>query len=347
MANKDVTQVPSEEGKFDIEDIKDPLEEADNAKVEAKEDVDIEDAVAEDADAEPAETIEDEKPSEENMESSKEEKDELEKAQDEASSETAEKEVTDSAKAKAAKKPFPWKIVAIVVITFLVTGALALGGFYYYQKKNTPKTTDTDTTPAPANNVTVNVTPQQKTFYTNAEPTLNLRQEPNTAAAVLAKIPYGTQLTALATQNSWYKVTYSGQNGWIDSTYTQAENPLVYKNTTYGFQMTFLSGWGGYKFFPITGEAGATAAWYVALPTTQANYSETGIDKGYASMFALTVFTPDQWKAVATAEGPKPTLAVQNQQWVIAYSLPNGTPPTDLATQASQSKTVISTIKFY
>jgi uncharacterized protein YgiM (DUF1202 family) len=330
-----------EDGKLEIEDIKDPLDELD------KKDVDLEEAVSEEPEKEvAAEEVEPEKA---------EEPDELEKAVAEPKPVPSEvekpetlKEDKKAEKPAKDKKPFPWKTVAIVVITFLVTAALIMGGFYLYQKNNKPAEEVKE--PTTTNNVQVNVTPPAttKSVYVTAQPTLNLRKDPNSTAQILTTIPFGTKLDVLATSGTWYKVTYNGQTGWVDATYTATANPLVYQNPDYKFEITFPSDWAGYKLFPMTPESGVTAAWYVGLPTKDTAYVPSGVDKGYANMFALVAYTPAQWATLKASGDPvMSTVAVQNQQWVITYSVPNGIMATDLKKQEAEVPTIVKTIKFY
>lgn len=50
---------------------------------------------------------------------------------------------------------------------------------------------------------------------------LNLRSEPNAEATRLLTIPYTTVLNASQrSEEGWYRVTYEGQEGWIDGAYT-------------------------------------------------------------------------------------------------------------------------------
>jgi uncharacterized protein YgiM (DUF1202 family) len=239
-----------------------------------------------------------------------------------------------------------------LVILLSVLGALLLAavGFVAWQSYSADKTLTAEEKvekPATANPKDVPATTTEQVVYVNASDGLNMRQEPKSDSPVLALIPNGTKLVVLETSGDWYKVTFDSKTGWVAKLYTTDVNPLVYKNTNYGFEMTFPANW-AYKFFPIKAEDGVTAAYYVALPTTDASIDESsmGIDKGYYSLFAITVYTPSQWDTARKAEGPKSTLLVQNAKYVVTYSTPNGIAATDLAARVAEVKAVLATIKF-
>lgn len=102
----------------------------------------------------------------------------------------------------------------------------------------------------------------------------------------------------------------------------------TYTNTKYGFQLTFTDPWKGYKVFETTLTDG-TIVLYVAVPTTDTSWEETNIDKGYASLFAISVLTPAQWAQVESSEGPKDAYISKNGDWVFAWS-PAQAAPQDL-----------------
>jgi hypothetical protein len=242
------------------------------------------------------------------------------------------------------------KIWLIVLLSTLGVLLLVAGGYVAWQSYNAnkkltaeekvEKTVVADTKDTPA-------TTTETVVYVNAPDGLNMRQEPKADALVIALIPNGTKLVVLETSGDWYKVTYEGKTGWCAKLYTTGTNPLVYKNSTYGYEMTFPATW-AYKLFPIKEEDGVTAAYYVAVPTTDTTSDETsmGIDKGYLSLFAITVYTPAQWDTASKAEGPKPTVAIQNANYVITYSKPNGTIPSYLAARAAEVSSILATLKF-
>jgi len=62
--------------------------------------------------------------------------------------------------------------------------------------------------------------------YTSNGKTLNLRQEPNTDAKILANIPYGAAVNVYQPYNSaWYSVGYNGISGYVMSKYLVSYAP--------------------------------------------------------------------------------------------------------------------------
>lgn len=241
-----------------------------------------------------------------------------------------------------------WLVVLLTVLATLLIAAGAYVAWQSYKADKTLKSEEKIENPVNTNTVTTTTTATEKFVYINAPEGLNLRKEANATSEVLAIVPNGTKLAPLETSGDWYKTTFNNKTGWIAKLYTSDTDPLVYKNTTYGFQITFPATW-NYKFFPTKAETGVTAGYYVAVPTadTKVDESASGIDKGYASLFAISIYTPSQWDAVSKSADPKPIIAVQNASYVIAYSLPNGIAPTDLAARVAEARSVIATIKFF
>lgn len=241
-----------------------------------------------------------------------------------------------------------WLVILLSVLATL----LVVGGGYVawksYGAEKTLKAEEKIEAPATTKTDTASNTSDHKTVYINTPEGLNLRKEASSSAEVLVIVPYGTKIVVSETSGDWYKTIFDGKTGWIAKLYTSDSDPLVYKNTTYGFQITFPGTW-VYKLFPKKAESGLTAAYYVAIPTSDTSIDESsaGVDKGYASLFAVSVFTPSQWDAAKSIGGPMPTLAVQNASYVVAYALPNGIAPSDLAARVAEVKSVVATIKFY
>jgi len=186
------------------------------------------------------------------------------------------------------------------------------------------------------------VASSEKVVYVSPAEGLRLRKEPNPNAEILATMPQGTKLIALDTQGDWIKAEYQGKTGWCLSTYTSAENPLNYKNTQYGFQITFPKTWAGYKFFEKNIDG--AIVFYLGLPTSQAGWTSTGVDAGYSSLFAIDVYTKAQWATVSAEEGPKPVKLGEKGDYVFAWSQAQATPK-DLEKRFSEIKSVIDTFK--
>lgn len=238
------------------------------------------------------------------------------------------------------------KTFAIISLTMLVTATIVLGAGWWWLNKKTPEKQETvqeTATEKPAE--TKEPVVAKKYVYVNVAEGLNLRKEPNVTAEILVIMPFGTKLEVLETQGDWIKTTYQDKTGWCMTGYTSQTSPLIYKNSDYGLSITFPETWSTYKLFPAD-PYGATAAYYVGLKTTDNSYNESNLEKGYVSLFAIDVYTKAQWTAAQNEEGIKPTFLTQNGQYVIAYSLPNGTRPTDIEARVAEVKSVLSTIKF-
>lgn len=239
----------------------------------------------------------------------------------------------------------------VVLLAALATLLVAAGGYVAWQSYKADKNLKAEEkieTPAVEDKTAETPVVTEQAVYVNSPEGLNLRKEANATSEVLAIIPNGMKLVILETSGDWYKTEYDNKTGWVAKLYTSETDPLVYKDTTYGFQITFPATW-AYKLFPKKAEEGVTKIYYVAIPTTDATIDESssGVDKGYASLFAVSIFTPSQWDEANKVGGPMPTLAIKNTSYVIAYSMPNGIAPSDLAARVAEAKSVIATIKFY
>lgn len=331
-----------EDEKLDIEDIQVP------------EELDIEDAVEEETNLEAPEEIEEPKetqaptvatektekksPSKRKFFGEKKEKKEKKVSEINPEPEKAPQVVKESGGRSNFLKTF-----TLIALTILLTATVVLGAGWWWLSRKAPGVQEQRTE-------TVKETPKEtkktENRYVNVAEGLNLRKEPDPKAEVLVIMPFGTKLEVLETQGDWIKTTYKEKTGWCMLTYTTEINPLVYKNPTYGFSITFPETWSSYKLFPISDPENAKAAYFVGLKTSDASYNETGVDKGYVSLFAISVFTKAQWAEAADSEGPKPTLLTQNDQYIISYSLPNGTRPTDIEARVDEVKSVLATTKF-
>lgn len=116
----------------------------------------------------------------------------------------------------------------------------------------------------------------------------------------------------------------------------------------YAYQLTFSDDWKGYKVKEVT-PTYALVTCYFEMPTTSAEttWTATSTDHsaGYASVFAVSVYTPAQWTA-AQEEANKPTKLGENANYVWGYS-PAQALPEDLQTSkiADEVKTVVATFK--
>ncbi len=317
---------PEKAEKLDIEDIKDPDE-----KIE---DLDLEEAVSEET--EPA--AEKEEPKQEKV---KKEED----PEPTPPAEEVEEVIEKTSEVKKPKKPFPVKPVLIVVLLVIVVAALILGGVYYYlNNKNEATETTTETPQTTEEEATVDEPVSADVYRYVSEPVgLNLRKDPNTNGELVALMPFGAKLKVLDEQNDWLQVEYDGKTGWCAKVYTSTANPLVYQNSDYDFELTFPQSWAGYKFFKKS-ISGTEATYYVGLPTTDTAWTDSGADKGYASLFAVSVYTSAQWTTITAEDGPTPTKLGEKGGYVFAWSSAQST-PSDLESKFSDNKTIIATFK--
>ncbi len=124
----------------------------------------------------------------------------------------------------SSKGSFAKKILIVLAILFaLLLGAF--GGYLYFKKtsKQLEEAKPPTTTTTPATKKT------KKYVYVTASDGLNMRQNPDSSAKVLAVIPYGTKLSVIDTQNGWDKVEYNGQQGWVSADYVSETKPEDFK----------------------------------------------------------------------------------------------------------------------
>lgn len=331
-----------EKEKLDIEDIKEP------------EDLDIDSAVSEEAEESVLEEPKDKIVHEE--ESS--DKDVLEKAVDDTKEteleDLPEEEETKGKRKKKEKKPKSGKknrwvlVTTIVILTALVTAAAILGAMYYLDNRD-----KVEEQPEEAAEVIVEpeeeVAEEEKFTYISSEVGLNMRKEPDTDSEVLAIIPFGTKIPVLAEQSGWIQTEYEGETGWVSADYTSTDDPYIYTNNTDGFTLTMDSDWVGWKVFEKSTEwgtgIGTAKTYYFALPTTDKTWLDSNVDKGYASFFAVSILTKDQWTKVQASEGPKPAKLGDLDSGKVAVWSPGQAAPSDLEPRFDEVKGIIATFE--
>lgn len=258
--------------------------------------------------------------------------------------------VSSAASGREKKKKRKWPLVILIVFLIVVLGGLFYWLFYLKSDlfKDEVTTTTSQTTTTQGTTTTTTKQVSDNYIYVKDSAGLNLRSEASATGEVLVIMPFGSKLKKVGEQGDWLKVVFEDKTGWCAKEFVTTEAPkeLVYTNPDYGFQITFPAGWEKYKLFPISDLEGTTAAYYVALPTSESNViAEGDVDAGYSSLFAISIFTPDQWLAAA-ADPFCPTKVAENAKYVVGYSLPNGTVPTDLEVQRGNAKTVVETLIF-
>ncbi len=232
----------------------------------------------------------------------------------------------------------------IVTLTVLATLLIAGGAYVAYQsytadKELTAEEKIENSIEEEVEEQTTMPTSTAQTVYINAAEGLNMRKEPNSSSEVLKIIPFGTKLTVLETSGDWYKVEYDSATGWCAKLFTASENPLVYKNTDYGFGLTFPTTWSTYTVEKRSGtEAGVTAYYDVFLVTSD---TET-YPNGKSSMFVVAIYTPSEWVAISAGEGPKPGVLKETAKYVYAYS-PSQAAPEDLMARRDDINAIVKT----
>lgn len=121
---------------------------------------------------------------------------------------------------------------------------------------------------------------------------------------------------------------------------------LVYNDSTYGFSLTFTNKWTGWKVKKAKNE-GITASYYVEVPTTDSSWGsgETN-DAGYASIFAISVWTKAEW--AQTLEDPiqAETKITENDDYVFSWSHAQAAPDDIVAKGLfTDAKSIIATFK--
>ena len=122
------------------------------------------------------------------------------------------------------------------------------------------------------------------------------------------------------------------------STTTTTSN-LVYNDSTYGFSITFNDKWTGWKVKPAKID-GVTATYYFEVPTTDSSWGsgETN-DSGYASAFALSVWTKAEWAQTLNDPMQGETKITESDDYVFSWSSAQAAP------QDIQDKGLMSDIK--
>jgi len=263
-----------EDEKLEIEDIKDPLED-----VTEDEQIDIDEVVAEEKD-EPKEEVK---------------KEEVQKPLKEGKKDKKPKKI----------KKINYKVISLVAVTAFVTAALVLGGVYYYLNFMSVKEPEVLQDVPKETEDKEEEKIDEKVLYVSEVNGLRLRKEPNVSAEIIATMSYGTKLVILKEENGWIKVEHEGQTGWCSKQFTSPKNPLIYSNSDYGFELTFPASWNTFKFFESDAEYGAqkVASYVVGIRTSDSGWKESGVDSGYASLFALSIFEKSEWEKLNQKKG--------------------------------------------
>lgn len=123
-------------------------------------------------------------------------------------------------------------------------------------------------------------------------------------------------------------------------------NAVACGEKAYAFELTFGELWKGHKIKEVTPNY-AIITCYITMPTTSLDpiwtAADTDHDAKYASVFAVSVYTPAQWTA-SQEEPNKPTELGHNANYYWGWSQAQAI-PTDLEAVYADAKNVVATFK--
>lgn len=135
-------------------------------------------------------------------------------------------------------------------------------------------------------------------------------------------------------------------NSSTTSTESIAVSNLACGDKAYAFSLEFGDKWTGYKLKEVNPDY-AIVTCYVTMPTTSSDtvwtQASTDHDAKYASVFAVSVYTPAQWTA-SQEEANKPTEMGHNANYYWGWSQAQAIPD-DLTAAYADAKNVAATFK--
>ena len=84
----------------------------------------------------------------------------------------------------------------------------------------------------------------------NRDSYLSLREEPDTGAALIEKMPFGAVVEVVEKTDKWWRVRYKGETGWASEEYLSRVPDEV--ATMYAPGLTIIDG-AGHRFYPVGG----------------------------------------------------------------------------------------------
>ena len=129
------------------------------------------------------------------------------------------------------------------------------------------------------------------------------------------------------------------------TTSASTSSKLVYNDSTYGFSLTFNNKWTGWKAKPVKLD-GITATYYFEVPTTDSSWGsgETN-DKGYASVFAISVWTKAEWEQTLSDPMQGETKITESDDYVFSWSHAQAAPEDVAASIFNDVENIIATFK--
>ncbi len=100
---------------------------------------------------------------------------------------------------------------------------------------------------------------------------------------------------------------------------SNAETWRTYINSKYGFSLKFGDLWKGYEV-KTSETTGALTTYYFNLPSPHKTTETTVNSANYESIFAVSVYTSEEWKKIEPDGGPIGTKFGESGNYVFAYS---------------------------
>lgn len=107
---------------------------------------------------------------------------------------------------------------------------------------------------------------------------------------------------------------------------------LVYKNSEFGFVITFPENWQSYRVVDSKEYIAAdlkVRVFHICLPTRSQEWQSGKVASPYAVMFTIYIFTPDSWKLYSekyAAGGSGDTVLGKSEKYIFMMRYPAGLP---------------------
>ncbi|HLC89346.1 MAG TPA: hypothetical protein VJG65_00100 [Patescibacteria group bacterium] len=108
----------------------------------------------------------------------------------------------------------------------------------------------------------------------------------------------------------------------------------TYKNSQYGFELTFPNTWRGYK------ATNKILDWGIDGTSDSIGFGFEG------SLFNISMHTKNNWQKIKSEEGPTPTFLGEKDEFVFAYSVGHDLASEYINTNRNEILSIIKTFKF-
>ena len=161
---------------------------------------------------------------------------------------------------------------------------------------------------------------------------------------VLGYLVWDYQTSPDTTDYSTPKLTTTNESASTETTESTEAAAIDCGDDAYTFNLTFGDDWTGYKIKEVV-PTYALITCYVTMPTAsnEGTWTAAGTDHdaAYASVFAVSVYTPAQW-TLSQEEANKPAELGHNTSYYWGWSQAQAV-PTDLEVVYADAKNVIAT----